>query len=83
MLNNFLISSGVLPLIMLATVLQPTSLWRILGASRIHSIRYLQEWLDVEIICSQDYLKEHLLIDCNEFLVPLTDVSGALASFIL
>jgi hypothetical protein len=36
MLNNFLISSGVLPLIMLATVLQPTSLSKMSEMSGAH-----------------------------------------------
>ena len=83
MLNSFLISSGVLPLIMFATVLQPTSLSRILVVFRVHCTRYRQEWFDVEVVCSQNDLKEHLLIYCNELLIPLADVGGALASFIL
>lgn len=45
--------------------------------------RCRQEWFDVEIVSGQDDFKEHLLINCNEFLIPLADVGGALASFIL
>lgn len=30
----------------------------------------VQQGLDIKIVCSQDDLKEHLLVDRNEFLVP-------------
>lgn len=45
--------------------------------------RLLQEGLDVKVIGGEDNLKEHLLINRNEFLIPLADVSGTLASLVL
>ena len=31
-------------------------------------------WLDVEVVCSEDDLKEHLLVDVDELLVPVGDL---------
>ena len=42
-----------------------------------------QEWLDVKIIRSKDDFEQHLLVYCNEFLVPLADVGCPLACFFL
>ena len=36
--------------------------------------------LDVHVVCGEDDLKEHLLVDLHELLVPLFDVGGLLAS---
>jgi len=84
MLKSFLISSGVLPLIMLATVLHPTSLR--------NNVRKLsmscsagsdaQQRLYVEIVSSQDDLKQHLLINGDKLLVPFADVSCSLSVFV-
>jgi len=43
----------------------------------------IEKRLDVEVVGSQDDLEEHLLINCDELLVPLADISGALARLIL
>lgn len=42
-----------------------------------------QELLDVEVVGSEDNLKEHLLINGDELLVPFADIGGALASVVL
>ena len=42
-----------------------------------------QERLDVEVVGREDDLEEHLLIDSDEFLIPLVNVGGALARIIL
>jgi hypothetical protein len=65
MLNSLRISSGVLPLIMFATVLQPTSLWVSAGETTIRRerARHLQEGLNVEVVGSEDDFEEHLLVD--------------------
>lgn len=83
MLKSFLISSGVFPLIMLATVLQPTSLSRISGMSSCTTHKHRQERLDIEVVCSQDNLEKHFLVNSDELLIPLANVSGALAGLIL
>jgi hypothetical protein len=79
MLKSFRISSGDLPLIMLATVLHPTSL--LVSSKTIHwGVDSLQERLDVEVavisfitslrerssLGSEDDLEQHLLINLDE-----------------
>lgn len=45
-----------------------------------HSLAaHVEEGLDVEVIGGQDDLKEHLLVHIDEFLIPITDISGSLA----
>jgi hypothetical protein len=87
MLKSLRISSGVLPLIMLATVLQPTSLPELPSiktrARSIVTTRNVQQRLDIEVVGGQDNLEQHLLIDANELLVPLADVGCPLASLVL
>ena len=39
--------------------------------------------LDVEVVGSKDNLKQHLLVDVDELLVPLADVSRPLAGLVL
>lgn len=87
MLNSFRISSGCFPLIMLATVLQPTSL----GTAENRGIQQalltvhdgrLQQWLDVEVVGGEDDLKEHLLVDVDELLVPFGDLGRLLAGVV-
>lgn len=34
----------------------------------------VQEWLDVEIVCSEDELKESSLINIGEFFIPLFEI---------
>ncbi len=91
MLKSLRISSGVLPLIMFATVLQPTSLQ---GPARVRTIlpqhpyaeklrQDSQKGLDIEVVCRKDDLEEHLLINGNEFLVPFADVRRPLAGLVL
>lgn len=43
----------------------------------------LQKGLDVEVICGEDDLEKHFLVDSDELLVPFTDVGRALACFVL
>lgn len=43
----------------------------------------VQELLDIQIVGSEDNLKQHLLIYSDEFLVPFTDIGCALASVVL
>ena len=89
MLKSLRISSGVLPLIMLATVLQPTSLPEISSIntrarSRVRTRDvYAQQRLDIEVVGSQDNLEQHFLIDANELLVPFADVGCPLAGLVL
>lgn len=47
------------------------------------STGHSQEGLDVEVVCSENDLEQHLLVDSNKLLVPFADVSRALACFIL
>jgi hypothetical protein len=61
MLKVLRISSGDFPLIMFATVLQPTP------------------GLDIHVV-GEDDLEEHFLVHLHEFLVPLLNVGGFLAS---
>jgi hypothetical protein len=68
---------------MLATVLQPTSLRSGVGDHNPNEKKNLQKRLDVEVVGSEDNLEEHLLINGDEFLIPLADVGGALASLVL
>lgn len=44
---------------------------------------YVQERLDIKVVCGEDNLKEHLLVDGNELLVPFTDVRCPLASIVV
>jgi hypothetical protein len=53
-----------LPLIMFATVLQPTPR------------------LDIHVVGGEDDLEQHFLVNLHEFLVPLLDVGGLLASYV-
>jgi hypothetical protein len=76
MLNNLLISSGLLPLIKFDTHLQPRFLWQEFKSKTEGKGTMLQEWLDVKIVGCEDNLKEHLLINGHEFLVPLADICG-------
>lgn len=39
----------------------------------------IEQSLDVEVVCSEDDLEEHLLVDLHVLLVPLVDVGGLLA----
>ena len=81
MLNSFRISSGVLPLIMLATVLHPTSL-RDLSENREHCVFCrvdAQQRLDVEVVGGQDDFKKHLLINCDKLLVPFANIGCPLS----
>lgn len=39
----------------------------------------VEEGLDVEVVGGEDDLKQHLLVDLHELLVPLLDVGGLLA----
>lgn len=85
MLNSLRISSGVLPLIMLATVLQPTSLWR---GNKYEEKRKIvagnsQQGFDVKVVGREDDLEEHFLVYGNELLVPFGDVGRAFAGLIL
>ena len=43
----------------------------------------LQKGLDVEVVSREDDFKEHLLVDSDEFLVPLADICRSLARVIL
>jgi len=79
MLKSFRISSGDLPLIMLATVLHPTSLFISFGTI-IQGTDSLQERLNVEVAAisfitslrkrsslgGEDDLEQHLLINLDE-----------------
>lgn len=83
-LKSLRISSGVFPLIMFATVLQPTSLRQLLGmwtreGSRISS----QKGFDIKVVGSKNNLKEHLLVHGDKLLVPFADISSSLAGLIL
>lgn len=42
-----------------------------------------QQGFDIEIVSGQNNLEKHLLINGDEFLIPLADVSCALPSLIL
>ena len=42
-----------------------------------------QEGLNVEVVGREDDLKEHLLIDGDELLVPLADIRRPLACLVL
>lgn len=45
--------------------------------------RNAQERFDIEVIGGKDNLKQHLLINRYELLVPFVDVGGALAGLVL
>ena len=89
MLKSFRISSGVFPLIMFATVLHPTSLW---AKKKLVSFFFkvfinnginVQKRLNIKIVGGKNYLKKHLLIDCDKLLVPFTDIRCPFACFVL
>ena len=42
-----------------------------------------QQRLDVQVVRREDDLEEHLLVDVDELLVPLADVSCPLAGLVL
>lgn len=42
-----------------------------------------QQRLDIKVVSSEDNLEEHLLIDSDELLVPLADISRPLAGLVL
>jgi len=42
----------------------------------------IQERLDIEVVGSQDNLKEHLLIHADELVVPFTDLGSSFASVV-
>ena len=44
---------------------------------RVEKIEYTQEWLDIKVVSGKDDLEKHLLVDCDELLVPLGDVGRA------
>lgn len=50
---------------------------------RLIRVENSQEGLDVEVVGSENDLEQHLLVDLNEFLVPLGDVGGTLAGIIV
>jgi hypothetical protein len=80
MLKSFLISSGVLPLIMLATVLHPTSLRNSVRDQGVACTAGsdAQQGLDVEVVGGEDNLEQHLLINGDELLVPFADIGRSL-----
>ena len=84
MLKSLRISSGVFPLIMLATVLQPTSLEvaRLLNENKIRN-NNAQKRFDVQVVGRKNDLKKHFLIHSDELLVPFTDIGGAFACLVL
>ncbi len=43
----------------------------------------IQQWLDIEVVGREDDLEKHLLVNRNEFLVPLADISGSLARVLI
>ena len=49
----------------------------------IKMAKNVQKRLDIKIVSSEDDLEEHFLIDGDELLIPLADIGGTLASFIL
>ena len=51
--------------------------------TRGHRGCYVQERLDIKVVCSEDDLKEHLLVDGNELLVPFAYVRCPLASIVV
>jgi len=85
MLKSLRISSGVLPLIMFATVLQPTSLQptNVNVTSKSDANKYTQKRFDIEVVCSENDLEKHLLIDSDEFLVPLAYIRCSFACLVL
>lgn len=46
-------------------------------------MRRSQEGLDVEVVCGENDLEQHLLVDSDKLLVPFADVGRALACLIL
>jgi hypothetical protein len=69
---------------MFATVLHPTSLPTYVNYESIRKQSgWVQEGLDVEVVGREDDLKEHFLVNGDELLVPLADISRAFAVIIL
>jgi hypothetical protein len=70
---------------MLATVLHPTSLKKEVSVHVTYAfaLDYAQKRFDIEVVRSEDDLEQHLLVDGDEFLIPLADVSGAFAGLVL
>ena len=88
MLKSFRISSGVFPLIILATVLHPTSLWAPTNLVSFKKVSIkneidVQKRFDVEVIGGKNYLEKHFLIDRDKLLVPFADVRRPFARFVL
>ena len=46
-------------------------------------MRRVQEGLDIQVVGGENDLEKHLLVDSDEFLVPLADVGCSLARVIL
>ena len=44
---------------------------------------HVQERFDIEVVRGKDDLKEHLLVNSDEFLVPFADVSSTLSRLFL
>jgi hypothetical protein len=42
-----------------------------------------QKRFDIEIVGGENDLKQHLLINCDELLVPFVDISSAFAGLVL
>lgn len=49
----------------------------------ISAQQHLQKRLDIEVVGGKDDLKEHFLVDSDELLVPLADISRPLAGLVL
>lgn len=76
MLNSLRISSGCLPLIMLA-LRQPVP------RRNVHCLAAnVKQALDVKVVGREDNFKEHLLIDLDELGIPLRDVGRTAAHLI-
>ena len=46
-------------------------------------MRDIQQRLDIEVVCGKDDLKQHLLINGDELLIPLRNVGCSLAGLVL
>jgi hypothetical protein len=68
---------------MLATVLHPTSLQGDKSEPCNYHFCNSQQRLDIEIICGEDDLEQHLLVNSYELLVPFADIGCPLAGLIL
>lgn len=84
-LKSLRISSVVLPFIIFATVLQPTSL-QSRYSGLLHELLGTicsQKVLDIKVVGSEDELQEHLLIDVDKIPVPFADIYTPLAGLML